>query len=92
MSAIALGGGEKRSVNTSLQIGNTNQTIEVSGAADIITPVDSGEKSFLLTTKELENYVQVGSNAAEYIKIVPGFGVQNGSANKSNYTGSNDRH
>ena len=87
VNAIALGGGEKRSVNASLQVGNTNQTIEVSGAADIITPVDSGEKSFLLTTKELENYVQVGSNAAEYIKIVPGFGVQNGSSNKSNYTG-----
>ena len=87
VDALALGGGEKRDVNVSLQVGNTNQTVEVSGSADIVTPVESGEKSFLLTTKELENYVQVGSNAAEYIKIVPGFGVQNGVSNKSNYTG-----
>ena len=87
VSGIALGGGEKRNVNASLQVGSTNQTVEVSGTADIITPVDSGEKSNILTTKQLENYVQVGSNAAEYLKIMPGFGVQNGSVNKSNYSG-----
>ena len=29
----------------------------------------------------------MGSNAAEFIKIMPGFGVQNGTSNKSNYTG-----
>jgi len=45
----------------------------VVGVADSIVPVDSGEKSETLTTKELQNYVQVGSNAAEYIKIMPGF-------------------
>jgi hypothetical protein len=52
-----------------------------------MVPEDSGEKSETLTTKELENYVQVGSNAAEFIKIMPGFGIQNGSSNKANYTG-----
>ncbi len=86
-SGIGMGGGEKRNVNASLQVGSTNQTVEVSGTADIITPVDSGAKSDTLTTKQLENYVQVGSNAAEYLKIMPGFGIQNGAANKSNYSG-----
>jgi hypothetical protein len=42
---IALGGGERRNVNVSLQVGSTNQTVEVSGAADTVAPVDSGEKS-----------------------------------------------
>lgn len=87
VNGIGLGGGEKRNVNVSLQVGNTNQTVEVSGAGDIVTPVDSGEKSSTLTTKQLQNYVQVGSNAAEYIKIMPGFGIQNGASNKSNYSG-----
>ena len=87
VSGVALGGGEKRNVNATLQVGNTNQTIEVTGGADIIAPVDSGEKSAVLTTRQLENYVQVGSNAAEYLKIMPGFGIQNGVANKSNYSG-----
>ncbi len=86
-SGIALGGGERRNVNASLQVGSTNQTVEVLGTAGIVTPVDSGEKSDILTTKQLENYVQVGSNAAEYLKIMPGFGIQNGASNKSNYSG-----
>ena len=64
-----------------------SQTVEVTGAADLAVPVDSGEKSAVLTSKELESYVQVGSNAAEYIKIMPGFGIQNGAQNKANYSG-----
>lgn len=87
VAGISLGGGEKRNVNVSLTVGSTNQTVEVTGAADIVTPVDSGAKSDILTTKQLENYVQVGSNAAEYIKIMPGFGNQNGTSNKANYNG-----
>ena len=84
---IRLGGAEKRNVNATLQVGETSQTVEVSGAADVVAPVDSGEKSSTLTTKELQNFVQVGSNAAEFIKIMPGFGIQNGAVNKSNYNG-----
>ena len=84
---IAMGGGERRNVNASLTVGSTNQTIEVTGTADVLTPVDSGEKASVLTTEQLQNYVQVGSNAAEYLKIMPGFGNQNGASNKSNYSG-----
>jgi hypothetical protein len=87
IEGIVLGGGEKRNVNTSLTVGSTNQTVEVLGAADTVTPEDSGEKSDILTTKELQNYVQVGSNAAEYIKVMPGFGIANGTSNKASYTG-----
>jgi len=69
---ISLLGGERRNVNVSLRVGNATDKVEVVGVADSIVPVDSGEKSETLTTKELQNYVQVGSNAAEYIKIMPG--------------------
>jgi len=84
---IDLGGGERRNVNVSLAIGAANQTVEVSAEDTAIVTTDSGEKSFALETKELENFTQVGSNAAEYIKIVPGFAVQNGTSNKANYSG-----
>lgn len=84
---VSLGGGQNIKVNATLQVGSTNQTVEVTGSADIITPEDSGEKSSVLTTDQLQNYVQTGSNAAEYIKIMPGFGNQNGTQNKANYTG-----
>jgi len=86
-NGIAMGGGERRNVNATLTVGNTNQTIEVTGTADILAPVDSGEKSAVLTTQQLQNFVQVGTNAAEYLKIMPGFGNQNGANNKSNYSG-----
>jgi hypothetical protein len=73
--------------NVTLKVGSTAETVEVTGISDALVPVDSGEKSSTLTTKELQNYVQVGSNAAEFIKIMPGFGIRNGTSNKANYTG-----
>ncbi len=87
-SGIALGGGEKRNVNVALSVGTADQTVAVNAESIALATTDSGERSFALSTKELENFTQVGSNAAEYIKIVPGFGVQNGTSNKSNYNGA----
>ena len=84
---IALSGGEKRNVNVTLKVGSTTEVVEVTGVADSLVPVDSGEKSSTLTTKELQNFITVGSNAAEFIKIMPGFGLQNGTQNKANFTG-----
>jgi hypothetical protein len=84
---VRLGGGERRNINVTLKVGSTSETVEVNAEMSSIATLDSGEKSFALTTKELENFAQVGSNAAEYIKIVPGFGITNGTQNKSNYNG-----
>ena len=64
-----------------------HETVQVNAENTSLAVTDSGEKSFSLQTKELQNFTQVGSNAAEYIKIVPGFGIQNGTQNKSNYNG-----
>ena len=84
---IGLGGGEQRNINVKLVIGSTAETVQVNAQNLALAVTDSGEKSFSLETKELENFTQVGSNAAEYIKIIPGFGIQNGTQNKSNYNG-----
>jgi Carboxypeptidase regulatory-like domain len=85
---IQLGGGERRNVNVNLVLGSSTETVEVTAAQDMaVATIDSGEKSFTLETKELQNFTQVGSNAAEYIKIVPGFGIANGTQNKANYNG-----
>jgi Carboxypeptidase regulatory-like domain len=84
---ITLGGGEQRNVNVGLSVGAADQTVSVDAQNVALATTDSGERSFSLGTKELENFVQVGSNAAEYIKIVPGFSVTNGTSNHSNYTG-----
>lgn len=84
---IRLGGGERHNVNVTMTVGSTSQTIEVNAEMASVVTLDSGEKSFTLETKELQNFTQVGSNAAEYIKIVPGFGISNGTSNKANYNG-----
>ena len=84
---INLGGGEKRNINVSLAVGVSTQTVEVNAQEVPIVTTDSAEKSFTLVSQELQNLTQVGSDAAEYIKIMPGFAVQNGSSNKANYSG-----
>ena len=86
-TGIPILGGEKRNLNVELKVGSTAQTVEVSSEVQLITTIDSGEKSETLTAKELTDYLQVGSDAAEFIKIMPGFGIQNGTQNKANYTG-----
>src|SRR5688572_16668324 len=48
-TGISLGGGDKLNVNITLKVGNTANTVVVTGDVDIITPVDSGEKSDRLT-------------------------------------------
>jgi hypothetical protein len=84
---IVLGGGERRNVNVALAVGTTSQTVEVNAEELSVATTDSGEKSFTLASKELQNFVQVGSNAAEYIKITPGFSINAGTGNKASYTG-----
>jgi hypothetical protein len=86
-TGITLNGGEKRNINVGLTVGATSEFVEVTGTATSIVPVDSGEKSSTLTTKELQNFVQVGSNAASFIGIMPGFAVQNGTSNRANFSG-----
>ena len=86
-TGIAIGGGDKLNVNVTLKVGSTANTVVVTSDADLVVPVDSGEKSDRLTTKELENFIQLGSNAAEFIKIMPGFGISNGTSNYANYNG-----
>jgi len=84
---IVMNGGDKQNFNISLVVGTTSQTVEVNAQATPLVTTDSAEKSFTLESAQLQNLTQVGSDAAEYIRIMPGFGIQNGSTNKANYTG-----
>jgi hypothetical protein len=86
-TGIAILGGDRINLNVVMKVGNTQNTIEVKGDVDLVTPTDSGEKSDRLTAKELENFIQVGTNAAEFIKIMPGFAISNGTSNMASYRG-----
>jgi hypothetical protein len=68
--------GDKRNLsNISLKVGSATETVTVSGTAEELTPVDSGEKSVVIGQKQLENIAIVGQNAAEFIKLLPGFAL-----------------
>lgn len=85
---VSFTGADKRNVNVTLQVGSTGDKVEVAGSVDLIAPVDSGEKSSVLTTKQLQDFSVVGRSAAEFIKILPGFAISGtGTENRSNFTG-----
>ena len=87
-TGIAFTGAEKRNVNSVLQIGAATAEVRVVGVADIIAPVDSGEKSSTLTEKQLQDFSAVGRNAAEFIKVMPGFAIAGtGTENRASFTG-----
>jgi hypothetical protein len=88
LSDIALQGAERRNVDVVLKVGTTDQTVTVVAESDLIVPVDSGEKSATLTTKQLQDFSVVGRSAAEFIKVMPGFAIANtGTENRSNFSG-----
>jgi len=73
--AVHFDSGDKRNVNVTLKVGAATETVTVSGTLEALTPVDSGEKSVVIGQKQLENIAIVGQNAAEFIKLLPGFAL-----------------
>lgn len=76
---ISLEGSATLKFDVSMKIGASKTEVDVTSAADQIIPVDSGEKSVVLTQKQLQDFPIVGANAAEFIKILPGFASRNNS-------------
>ena len=87
-TGIVLNAGDKRNLNEiSLQVGSAAETVTVEGTATEVTPVDSGEKSAVISEKQLQTIAIVGSNAAEFIKILPGMAINAGTQNQASFTG-----
>lgn len=88
VTGIALGGAERRNIDVVLKVGSTSETVEVTGVAEQLVTLDSGQKDATLTTKQLQDFSVVGRSAAEFIKIMPGFSIANtGTENRSNFSG-----
>jgi hypothetical protein len=86
---LVFNSGDKRTLSDiALTVGSTNDTVVVEGTISEISPVDSGEKAAVITTKELQNVSILGSNAAEFVKILPGMAMTTGDGtNRASYTG-----
>jgi hypothetical protein len=85
---IIINAGDKKNVSDiALAVGSSTETVEVSGVAAEISTVDSGEKSEVVNGRELQNVAIVGSNAAEFIKIMPGMAMTTGTQNGASFSG-----
>jgi hypothetical protein len=89
---ITLTSGDHRAVSgIKLKVGTKDETVVVEATTAQITPTDSGEKSFTIDQNIMQNVAIVGQNAAEFIKIMPGFAMTGGSVNQSSYAASDER-
>jgi hypothetical protein len=70
---ITVNPGDIRSLgNLNLTVGGTNDTVTVESSASELAPQDSGERSALLSTKEIQRLPIESRNLSELLKILPG--------------------
>lgn len=85
-TGIPMNSGDIRTVSDiALNVGDTSQSIEVSASPAQIVPIDSGERSEVLTSKDLNELSLESRNISELLKILPGVtqmpnGTQGGSS------------
>ena len=87
---ITLNGSDSRTVKIELKVGAVTDSVVVESSTTEIAVVDSGEKSALISQKDLQNLSLEGRNATEFLKILPGALLSPNSLGKnaSNYSGS----
>lgn len=69
---IALNASDSRTMKIELKVGSATETVEVKSTVTELATTDSGEKSALISSEDLQHLSLVGRNAAEYLKILPG--------------------
>jgi hypothetical protein len=70
---IMINPGDTRALNgLVLATGTANESITVATSTEYVAPEDSGERSALLTTKDIERLPLASRNASELLKILPG--------------------
>ena len=80
--------GDKRNLsNIALKMGAATDTVTVAGTSEELTPVDSGEKSIVIGQKQMQDIAIQGQNAAEFIKILPGFAQTGSTTNGNSFDG-----
>jgi hypothetical protein len=79
-------GDTRNLASINLKVGASTETVTVEATGEQLTPVDSGEKSIVIGQKQLQDIAIVGQNAAEFIKILPGFAIAGaGNTNASSF-------
>lgn len=82
-SGLTLNSGDERSITgIKLSLGDASQTVVVEAATQQLVPTDNGERSSLITSKEVDRLSVEGREISELLKILPGVtSVANGTSN-----------
>jgi hypothetical protein len=84
---IALSASDSKSVSVTLPLSTVAETVEVSAIGTEVVTMDSGEKSAVLTSTDLQQTALNSRNAAEIVKIMGGASMTaNGGVNTPNTT------
>ncbi|HKN61861.1 MAG TPA: TonB-dependent receptor [Candidatus Acidoferrales bacterium] len=70
-SSVSLEASDKRNVNITLAVGQTTETVTVEAHTDLV-PVDSGARSFDLTSQDFQRLPMISRNASELLMSLPG--------------------
>lgn len=87
---ITFNPGDRRTLpDIRLEVSATGTEVVVTDTLAELTPVDTGEKSVVISTQQLQNVAIVGRSAAEFIKILPGMApiARNGVENAPGFNG-----
>ncbi len=84
-TGIVMNSGDTRQVSgIALTVGAADTSVTVSASAAQILPTDSGERSMVITSKDLERLSLEGRNVSELLKVLPGVTtVSNGTSGGS---------
>jgi hypothetical protein len=87
-TGIALSSSDNRTLSIALNVGAETETVEVNATLSEVAVADTGEKSDIISAKELNELSLVGRNATEYIKLMAGATLAaNGAVNRPAYDG-----
>lgn len=84
VDGIVLHGGDHRTVPAfALTVGSDTQTVTVQANSQMI-PEDTGERTAVLDSKDIENLALEGRDTTELLKILPGATTQSGGLTQNN--------
>lgn len=87
-SGIVLAGGDDRGLAMQLKVGAATETVEVVATKTELAPVESGEKSYTISAKDLQDLTLVSRDATEIVNIMPGAVMSaNGGVNSKAFNG-----
>lgn len=81
--------GDRRTLGQiTLSVAAAAEEVTVTAVVAELTPIESGEKSVVLTSKQFDDVAVVGRSAAEYLRILPGVAnIASGLENRPGFIG-----